>query len=34
MVVKEVIQVIETKKLDKSQFDFPFGSYDEFKKKY
>lgn len=30
---KEAIQVIETKKLDKSQFDFPFGSYDEFKKK-
>lgn len=30
---KEAIQVIETKKLDKSQFDFPFGSYDEFKKR-
>ena len=30
---KEAIQVIETKKLDKSQFDFPFGSYDKFKKR-
>lgn len=30
---EEAIQVIETKKLDKSQFDFPFGSYDKFKKR-
>lgn len=30
---KEAIQIIESEKLDKSQFDFPFGSYDEFKKK-
>lgn len=28
---KEAIQVIETKKLDKSQFDFPYNSFDEFK---
>lgn len=30
---KEAIQIIESEKLDKSQFDFPFGSYDEFKKR-
>lgn len=28
---KEAIQVIETEKLDKSQFNFPYGLYDEFK---
>lgn len=28
---KEAIQVIETKKLDKSQFDFPYNSFEEFK---
>ncbi len=30
---KEAIQIIETEKLDKSRFDFPFGSFDEFKKR-
>lgn len=28
---KDMIQVINIFKLDKSQFDFPFGSYDAFK---
>lgn len=28
---KEAIQVIESEKLDKSQFDFPYNSFDEFK---
>ena len=29
---KEAIQVIESEKLDKSQFDFPYGSFEEAKK--
>lgn len=28
---KEAIQIIESEKLDKSQFDFPYNSFDEFK---
>lgn len=28
---KDMIKVIEIFRLDKSQFDFPFGSYDAFK---
>lgn len=28
---KEAIQVIESEKLDKLQFDFPYNSFDEFK---
>ena len=29
---RDAIQIIESKNLDKSQFDYPYGSYDEFKK--
>lgn len=28
---KEAIQIIESEKLDKSQFNFPYNSFDEFK---
>ena len=28
---REVIQIIESENLDKSQFDYPYASYDEFK---
>lgn len=29
---REAIQIIESENLDKSQFDYPYASYDEFKK--
>lgn len=29
---RDAIQIIESENLDKSQFDYPYGSYDEFKK--
>lgn len=28
---REAIEIIESKHIDKSQFDFPYGSFDEFK---
>lgn len=28
---REAIQIIESENLDKSQFDYPYASYDEFK---
>ena len=29
---RDVIRIIESENLDKSQFDYPYASYDEFKK--
>ena len=29
---REAIEIIESKHIDKSQFDFPYGSFEEFKR--